>query len=452
MTAPGLDSRQRGSIREVATLAWPMIIGMLSYTVMGVTDTLVVGQLGRAELAGVGLATTAFFLVNSFFFGTLKGIKVVGSQAWGAGRHKEHFDTAWHGILLALPFGVLVLLLGIFDDVVIRLMNGTGEVGARACEYLSMRVWASPWWYVVIAAGETFQATGDSRTPMRFNIMLALTNVVLDIVLVFGLGPIPAMGVRGAALATTLACALTSIVALRTLFVRIPRPRELRLESFRRVLRYGLPIGVHFVTGVLGFTVFTAMLASVGEVALASHQVALRLVSVSFLPGHGVGEAASVLYGQYLGARNPDAARRAYRSSLKLAALIMGVCGLVFFLVPGPLVALFSTDAEVIAVTRQLLVVAAVFQLLDAVVMVSNGALNGAGKTTFTMWAGVGCAWLVLIPVAWFFIDRGWGAVGGWFGLTAEMLVLSLILVLRLLLMERHEMDEAVERAVLGAE
>jgi MATE family multidrug resistance protein len=115
-----------------------------------------------------------------------------------------------------------------------------------------------------------------------------------------------------------------------------------------------------------------------------------------------------------------------------VAVGLMGVCGVVFFAMPEPLIALFNDDAEVIRIGTNLLLVAAFFQVFDAVAMVANGALNGTGDTRFTMVAGVLCSWLVLVPAAYLFAYvLGWGAMGAWMGITLEIMVLAVILLVR---------------------
>jgi MATE family multidrug resistance protein len=191
-------------------------------------------------------------------------------------------------------------------------------------------------------------------------------------------------------------------------------------------------MGVNFSLAVGGFTVFTAVVARMGEVELAANQIAFKLVSMSFLPGHGIGEAAGVLTGQYLGARNLDAVRRAYRNATLLAIAVMSVMGVGFVVFAGQLGALFTDDPRVLAVTAQLLMVAALFQLFDAIEMTATGALNGVGDTRFTMWLSIAGAWLLLVPLSVLFgLVLNLGAVGAWLALTVEIAVMSVLAMKR---------------------
>ena len=421
-----------GGLREVAHIAWPIVVSMLSYTAMGVSDTLLVGWVGKTELAAVGLGTTAIFLVNSFFMGSLHGVKIISAQATGAGKGGVATSAAWHGMVLALVFGLAVVGLGFGGELIFRLMGGGPEVQALAAEYFGIRVLAAPFWYVTIALADHYQGTGDTRTPMKINLMANGVNIGLDIVFIFGLGPIPAMGVGGAALATVMASAAGMLVILLGFIRSRALPEQFDWAEIRDILRVGLPIGVHYVLGVAGFTVFTALLARMGEDELAAHQIAIKIVSLSFLPGYGMSEAASVLTGQYVGAGQPQHARRSFATAAWLSVAIMGIFGLVFWLVPEHLIRLFQDDQRVLEIGRQLLLVAAIFQIFDAIAMVATGALNGTGDTRFTMMASVAISWFVLVPAAWFFgVALGLGAMGAWMGMTFEIIILAAVMLYR---------------------
>ncbi len=422
-----------GSFREIVHTSWPIVVGMLSTTAMGVSDTLLVGWVGKTELAAVGLGTTASFLINALFLGALNGIKIVTAQSIGAGRREVAAQVAWHGVALGLIFGLFVLSLGALGRPIFALMGGSPQIQALATEYFEVHVLSAPFWFVTIALCNHYQGSGDTRTPMKVNLLANGLNIAFDLALIFGVGPIPAMGVRGAALATVLASA-AGMVVIGVHFVRRADRAGARADRqlVGRLLNVGLPIGVRYVMGVGSFAVFTAMMARMGEDELAANQIAIKIISLSFLPGYGISEAASVLTGQYIGAGQVEHARRAFRSALKLSVSVMGVAGLVFWLAPDALIGLFQDDGRVMEIGRQLLVLAAIFQIFDAVAMTATGALNGTGDTRFTMIASVAGAWLIMVPAAWVFgVFMELGAVGAWLGLTLEIVVLSAVLLHR---------------------
>jgi MATE family multidrug resistance protein len=180
---------------------------------------------------------------------------------------------------------------------------------------------------------------------------------------------------------------------------------------------------------MLAFTMFTGILGSLASAEIASHQIALAVIRTSFLPGVAVGEAASVLVGRALGQRRLDEADRVTYSALALAVAFMAACGGVFGTLGGSIARSFTTDVEVVHIARRLLLVAAVFQVLDAVNIVLRGALRGAKDVRFTAFVGTAVVW-TCIPTAGFFLGKvaGLGAVGGWFGFVAETTLASAIL------------------------
>ena len=170
------------------------------------------------------------------------------------------------------------------------------------------------------------------------------------------------------------------------------------------------------------------MLARVGEADLAAHVLVIRVVLVSFLPGLAIAEASGVLVGQAIGAGRIDEARDAWRAGLGLAVAVMATGGVAFLLFPTALLAVFDAEPAVVAIGRELLVVAAAFQVFDAIATVALMALNGAGDTRFTMVTNVAAAWLVKVPVGTALaLGLGLGATGAWLGLTAEIVVLSVL-------------------------
>ena len=421
-----------GSVAEVVRLGWPIVVSMLSYTAMGVADVLFVGWVGKAEVAGTGLAVTAIFLVNSFFLGLLAAVKVVAAQATGAGDLPMARSAGWQGLFLAAPAALLVIVLGQLHEPIFALFGAEPAVSAFAGEYFAVRVFAAPFAFAFITLCNAFQGMGDTRTPMVVNLWVNGANIVLDPLFIFGAGPIPAMGVAGAGLATVIACAgglvLTWVYWAREAGTPV-RPDRALLAS---ITRLGIPLGVRFTLDVSGWTVFVGLLARMGETQLAAHVIAVRIVSISFLPGYAISEAAAIMTGQFVGARDYARVRRAFRSALIVAIVVMAAFGVVFLALPDALLGLFQPDPDVLAVGRQLLLVAAAFQVVDAVAMVATGALNGVGDTRTTMIVSILASWLVMVPLAYLLgTVLELGPAGGWIAIAANFLVVGTALTWR---------------------
>jgi len=451
--------------RAVFGLAWPIMVSMLSYTVMGVVDTLFVGRLGTAPLAAVGLAIPAVHVLQSFPNGLMRGVKVNVAQRSGAGDHRAAFAFGWQGLWLAAAFGILVSAVASAGPGLFAWLGAGPAVAELAAEYFAVRILAAPVVFASVAITAWFQGRGDTRTPMVAALIGNGLNIALDPLLIFGVGSWAGLGFAGAATATVIAfTAQLGFMVWRFVPLMRGTPRRPRLKLLAAVWRIGSPVGLQWLVEVGAWMTFVAVLARVGEVDLAAHVLVIRIISVSFLPGHAMGEAAGVLVGHAVGAGRRAAAREAFRSALGLAVGIMVVGGLVFLTVPGWLTAPFGAEPEVAAVAHRLLLLAAAFQIFDAVAIASFGCLSGAGDTRFVMVVSIASAWLLKLPLGWALaIGLGWGAAGAWAGLTLEIVVIALIGVWRVrgsrwldLAFERAEADfadaETVEVAVADAE
>jgi MATE family multidrug resistance protein len=445
---------------ELIRLAWPIAIATLSFTIMTLVDTLIVGRLGTAELAGVGLGGTAIFFLLCFSLGLLQGAKVLVSQAVGAGRRDEVLQYV--AVALAAAFLLGLATVGLSELVAqgIAKLAATEAAGRAARTYLGIRALGAPVVLVQVALREILQAQGNARAPMVATVAANVANLVLALAFVFGLD----MGVAGAASATLVASVVEVAVVIRVqrslggfglspACVRpgaIARLRALRERAFepshwRQLLRVGLPTGLQFVFEMGSFAMLTLAVATFSEVDMAAHQIALQVVHFSFMPCLAVGEAASVLAGQAVGADRDDLVRHVGRRAAGLAIVYAGLCSCVF-LFAGRFVAVrFIADAAVIGLAVRLLFVAGLFGLFDALNIVARGVLRGAGDVRYASVVGVTVAWLCTPTLAWGLgHGLGMGALGGWLGIAAEVFATAALFGLRV---ERLGWADAAARA-----
>ncbi|MCA9543828.1 MAG: MATE family efflux transporter [Myxococcales bacterium] len=413
----------------MATLAWPLAVGLLSFTVMGVVDTLLMGQVSTGAQAGVGLATVLTFGALAFFRGVVTGAQSLVAAAHGANNADRVTRAGSAGLLLGAVTGVLAagVLAGLTAWVLPRVVTDAAIAGPAA-DYLWVRVFSLPFSLVAFGLMGALQGLGDTRSRARISVVGNGLNVGFDLLLIFGWGPFPRLEATGAGLATLISTvAMCALFALR--FRRLfGRPVAPGWPVLRDSLTIGLPAGVSALLSNSAFVVIGLVLAHVGAADLAAHEVVLNIVSVSFLPGHGIGEASGVLVGRYVGAGRPRTAMRALRSGRGLAVAVMGGFGLLFLLTGDALAGAFSADPEVARIGGTLLLFAAAFQLFDAVVMVHLSVLRGVGDTRWTMGVTTLCAWGITVPST--LALAGWlelGAPGAWAGLTGEFALLAFL-------------------------
>ncbi|HEY2901510.1 MAG TPA: MATE family efflux transporter [Polyangia bacterium] len=417
-------------LKELLRIAWPITVSMLSYSAMTLVDTILIGHVGRAQLAGVGLGGIVGFGLLCFSIGLLRGANTLVSQAVGAGRRAAVPAYQGAAIVIALGLGLFTAIAAQGAAELLRHLAATPAAGDAARTYLRLRGLGAPAGLLFIALREVRYGQGDSRAPMRASLLANLINIGLAYVFVF----VFHRGVAGAAVASVIASAAEAA------FLALPMRRaELGLTAWTRrhlraLFRLGVPLGVQFTLEVGSFLLLSLMISLLSEVEMAGHQIAIQIIHLSFLPAFAVAEAAAVLVGQAVGADRDDLVTRVARLALAAAGAYALGWTLAFAFGAPAIVVGFTKDAAVLATAVGLLHVAAVFQIMDAANVVARGALRGAGDVRFAAVVGVVTSWLFTPPLTWLLGYRfAMGARGGWWGLTLEIAGSAAIVWWRLL-------------------
>ena len=439
LEATAASPHVRGSVREVADLAYPVVLTTLSTTAMGVVDSAMVGRLGATELAAVGFGGIWLWTLFSLFYGAATGVQTFVSQADGAGRPGSCGPWVWHALYAVTPpmCVVLAVVAALLGPAIA--WTGTSEaLGGEAAGYVRARLPGELGIVVGMLAASFFRGLGDTRTPLYATLAGNAVNAVLDYGLIFGALGLPAWGVTGAGVATAVGhwCAALIMMAL---FLRrgtrarfATRPVAPDTAAIRRFLRTGAPIGGEWFLGMTSFAVFTTLVARMGDVEMAATQVFVVLLSLSFMQAMGISMAAATLVGRYVGARDADAVERSFRSSLALGCgLGLGIAVL-YVAAPHPLLRIFTDDPAVIALGAPLLAMGALFQLCDAVGIITEGALRGAGDTRWPFLAHAVLGWGFFVPTAWILgIAAGYGLFGAWCGGLVFVAALAAVMLWR---------------------
>lgn len=407
-------------MRELMSLAWPIAVSMVSYSVMTLVDTLFVGRLGAPALAGVGLGGVAAFTLLCFGFGLLRAVKVLTSQAVGAGRHHELRAYLGAGISVAVVLGLAAVLIGQLVAELLPALAASAEAGSHARVYLQIRVLGTPLILAYAAIREHRYGLADSRSPMWAALLANFANIALDYVLIVVLG----WGVAGAAWATLAAHAVEGAVLV------LAQRRDgfglfaVERRHLRALFAVGMPTGVQFLLEVGSFSVLASLLAALSAVEMAAHQVALAVMHLTFLPALAIAEAGSVMAGQAVGAGRDDLVRRVARWALVLSGAYAALCTVLLVGFARPIAQGFADDPRIVLATIPLLWVAAVFQIADAGGAVARSVLRGTGDVTTPAIIGIAIAWLFLPGGTWLLgYQAGLGALGGWLALTGDIVV-----------------------------
>lgn len=424
--------------KQILTVAGPAMGEMVMYMIIGLVDIAVVGRLGAAPLAAVSLGSEVFFSLVLFLEALAVGSNILVAQAKGANDFNKIRTYIAHTIIIALILGAVALLVGVlYGPSFIALFEVEPAVYAQACDYVRITFMIAPFALMLFMTNAVFRGLGRTDIPMVIAIIVNIINVVGDIVLVYGLAGFPQMGVAGAATATALAHVIGCILALIVLFkMSQSRPRYSdfvppRRKTFQDILSLGIPSLAEQFFYITSSLTSIYLLVYLGTLSFATHQLAVYVESVSFMPGFGIAIAATALVGQSVGAHDPRNAQRVAQGCIELCFVIMGFFAIIFALFPSWVAGLFTNDPDIIALAEIVIRIAALEQLTIAFASVVSGVLKGSGNTRTPMLISTGFTWLFRIPLMYLLV-RVWSVSLAyiWFLFIIDWLLRSLVYLL----------------------
>jgi putative MATE family efflux protein len=419
--------------RAVILLAVPMVLEMALESVFAVVDVFWVSKLGAAAVATVGLTESILALIYALAIGLAMAATAMVARRIGERDRERAARTAVQaialGILISVPLGIAGAL---FAPRLLGLMGAAPDVLASGSRFAAVMLGGNIVIVLLFLINAIFRGAGDAAVAMRVLWLANAINLILDPCLIFGLGPFPALGITGAAVATTTGRGIAVCVQLATLARgtgRLGHRRaHLRLDpkTMLALLRLSGSAMLQSLIGTASWIGLVRILSGFGSAALAGYTIAIRIVIFALLPSWGMSNAAATLVGQNLGAKKPDRAQR----SVFLAGLynmaFLGVVGLGFFLFPGSFVGLFTADAAIAPVAREGLRIIAAGFLFYAWGMVLVQSFNGAGDTWTPTVINFFVFWLWEIPLAYFLAVRlGLGPRGVFFAITVAFSTLA---------------------------
>mgnify|MGYP003586089989 CR=1 FL=1 len=428
-------------------LSWPVMVSSLLNMVYNMTDTFWVGHLPEAEnaaaVAGLQVAGPVVWFLVAFAFGFGSAGLALVSQYMGAHNEKDAEKAAGQTMSLAIMLGCVVALVGaVLSPLLLPLLAPDASISANAISYTRIVFLGMPAIFVSAVYAQVMNAYGDTVTPMVVNAVATGLNVMLDPLMIFGIGPFARMGVAGAALATILCQILAAVVSLwllvsgrRRLRVSI---RELRPEGvwIGKILHIGIPASVGASGTSFGFIVLTGIIARVpnATVALSAYGIGDRLFSITSLINDGAGIGIATMVGQALGAGMKDRATAVVREGTTALVSLM-VAASVFLRLITPMVfrAFIPTQPAIIAEGIRFMSVFLWANPFFGLMMGVQSAFQGSGHNVPNMILDLVRLWGLRVPLAWFFaMALGMGSRGVWIGMTVSNIlagILSLILL-----------------------
>ncbi len=433
----------RQQIRPVLTLALPLILAEVGWMAMGIVDTVMVGHMANPALA-ISAAALGQVLYNTVGFGIagiLLGLDTYLSQSHGAGKYDEANRWLYHGLILAAALAALLMVIVMAAPIVMMRMPIDHQVLVGSVAFLRALNWGTPSLFLYFTLRRYLQAFNHVR-PIALALVTAnLINVLGDWTLIYGhsWGPvhIPALGVTGAGLATSVA-RLYLAAFLAVVVWRVERTHNYGLRSMlrhvessrlRSLALLGAPAGGQIFVEISIFCVVTYLIGTMGPLPLSGHEIALNCASLTFMVPFAISAAAAVRVGQAIGRKAPAEAASAGWTAILLGAGCMAVFSAVLLLFPHAIASAFTLDRAVIAATIPLLFVAALFQFFDGLQITATGALRGAGNTHAGLIVQIVGYWIIGLPIGYILAFRlHHGAVGLWLGLCAGLVVAGVAL------------------------
>jgi putative MATE family efflux protein len=383
-------------------LAWPTMLTNMIGGLQGMVDQALVGNLiGYKANAAIGVSSQIWIIVIIFISSVFIGMSVLVARFVGAGDHDKADRTVYQAFIVAIGLSVLVAPIGYFAaPALLDFVNATSAVKAEALPFLRIMFLFSSGILVFFMLGGALRSAGDARTPMILGVGMTLLNIVLNVILIRGLGPIPAFGTKGAAMGTCIASGLVAVYSLWKLWhggwvVSFPRGRGWGpdWQIIRSLFRFGLPTGIQGIAMNIGGVLMMAFVGSLPQSAAAQAAFTVSYSQLfSFITWTSIGlmGASAAIAGQNLGAGKPERTVAGVRVAASIGLTTAAILGALFFLLPRQLLAIFGMhDGAVVEIGAQLLRVLAFSGLFITVALTYTGGLQGTGDTKSPLYISV---------------------------------------------------------------
>ncbi len=415
-------------LNALVKLSLPIMIGQLIQTFYNLADTLWVGRLGKEALAAVSISFPIVFLMISLGVGlTIAGTALI-AQNKGAGKDEEVDKILAQLISFVGILSVILSAIGfIFSEQFIIWMGAEANIIADAAGYLRIIFVGIPAMFIFFIFAAALRGIGDTITPLKMTLFSVVLNVILDPLLIFGIGPFPYMGVRGAAVATVIARAVATVYAMIVLISGEKNLQfklkylKLDFKIIKNVIRIGIPSSVQQSMLSLSQIAMTSIVAAFGTATLAAYGIGNRIISIATMLIMGISTATTTMVGQNIGAGEKERSENIAKTSLLLTFGALTALGILVFIIPNQLISAFNRESNVLLHGFSYLRITALFYGIMGVRMVVNGIFRGAGKTSTTMILSIIAFVVLRIPLSYILSNAlEWNQTGIWWGIAAS--------------------------------
>jgi MATE family multidrug resistance protein len=419
-------------------LALPIVLSQVGLMAGGVVHSIMTGHVSAAALAGASLGNLTVMSASGVGWGVLMALDPVIAQAVGARDERALALGMQHGLVLAVLAAAVTTLVLLPARSLLILLGQPADVVPLAADYVRVSLLGILPFFVFIGLRQSLQAQRRMGAIVVTIVLANLASALLGWMFIFGHLGAPAMGAKGAAIAATLTRWLMAITLIATGW-RDLAPRLTRwsrsafgVRALARMVAIGAPIGGQLALEIGVFGLISVIMGRIGTTALAGHQVAITIASLTYMVPLGISGAAAALVGDAVGAGDAERARRSAVIALASGAGFMLLSGITLATLPRALATLYTDQPQVSALAARLIVIAAVFQVFDGLQVVAMGVLRGTGDTRVPMLANLVGYWGIGLPLSlWLAFRRGWGPAGMWWGMAVALLTVAAFLVTR---------------------
>lgn len=390
--------------KRILSLSIPAAVSNFFDMIQVLVDMIMLGRVSPEAVAAAGLSMQflGFLYAVMAFFSV--GTSAVVSRLAGAEKLEDVSKVIFLSCAIAFFISIPFTILGIFfPELIFLAMGASEEVLNNGVIYYSILSLTVPVIFIEMAIYSSFNALGDTKTPLKIVLFANLINTVLDYLLIFGKFGFPQLGIKGAAIATAVSYFISFFVYLYAINKKVSIKFNFDTDYIKKILKIGIPAGFERVFTYFSFLIFVKLIAEYGTYVLAGYQIGLRIEGLAFMPGFGFTIAAMTVVGQSLGANNPQQAERLAWETAKLASVFMGLMGIFMVFFPEYIAMIFTDNQIVIQQASNYLRIVGLTQIPLAIGFVLSGALRGAGATKTTMIINSFSLWFFRIIPAYVF-------------------------------------------------
>lgn len=421
-------------------LAYPVMLSQLGQVLVGVADSMMVGRLGAVPLAAASLANSIFFVVLMFGIGVSMAMTPLVAMADGNHKGKRISRLFNHGFIINMAGGILMFLLIVLASPFLKDLNQPKEVVTLAIPYLAIITFSLLPFMFFQTFKQFAEGLSQTKQAMYITIFCNGINVFLNWVMIYGNLGFPALGLNGAGWATLISRIFMGLMMAYYVWnSKRYKPYNLSLRMtklsfpmFSKLIKIGVPTGFQFIFEVGAFSAAAIMMGWIGVTALAAHQIAINLASVSYMMASGLSTAAMIRVGNQLGRNDIRALREAGFTVFVMVAIFMSVAAVIFIVFREFLPALYINDVSVIQMSATLLIIAGFFQLSDGIQVVGLGALRGMSDVKVPTIVTFVAYWVIGLPLGFILaFSFGMQEIGIWVGLLVGLTVTGIMLLYR---------------------